>query len=60
MRIVEFYCTVCNVSQEKWLKRLDSENTERCDHCNSPPDKLKRMFYRPMHKHHMSWSKWKI
>ncbi len=42
MRIVEFYCKKCDRYQEKWLKRLDSENTDRCEHCNSPPEELKR------------------
>lgn len=60
MRIVEFECQKCGTVQEKWLKRLDSENTERCEHCNSPPEDLRRCMYHPKHKQHLSWSKWSV
>lgn len=60
MKIVEFQCLKCGRVQEKWLKRLSSKNTENCEHCQSPPDQLRRCLCYPKHHQHISWSKWRV
>ena len=56
--IFEYECKKCGHEQEKW-HRMNDKNTEPCEKCDAPAEKLKKILSAQRIRHG-SWGRWSV